>query len=384
MHVYRVTVLVACLVISAMSAVVSAQKGMGGPTSRNTTGIESERYLYEVKGLAYPSGPLTYSCARSMAGGVATYQVAAHRNHDADGPCISLFTLTADYTAETPRWSQVSMSMAGRNIAPLVSSRSSAIVAGRMTGEDGTVFVVMEVFSSFPYEGNGWLPKHQVTVLATTETQATAAQLAQSKAAEREAEATAFWVAKEFPIAELPNANITNQPVPATVNRAAQRVIGRNFEMVPRPVIDDCAPRYGRFPSNPGVIGDPGPVDWNPSAASSDWFAVVDVICEGCRLNRLCEIGPMWRVDFEVKGVSRRGNYWFEIKLEPPHNEWHVDGVPYGSLVGDQWGIIVMWSAQLCESFPLKLPFWDPGQLPPNRYDRQRFRCTTAVSCPND
>jgi hypothetical protein len=366
-----------------MSGVVRAQEGMGGPTSRNTTGIESERYLYEVKGLAYPSGPLTYSCSRSMAGGVATYQVAAHRNHLADGPLTPLFTLTADYTAETPRWSLVSMSMAGSNIAPLVASRSSAIVAGRMTGEDGTVFVVMEVFSSFPYEGNGWLAKHQANVLATTENQATAVQLAQSKAAEREAEATAFWVANEFAVAELPTANITNQPVPATVERSVQRVIGRNLDMILNPVIDDCFPRYGRFPSTPLVGGDPGPVDWNPTPAASDWFSVLEIVCEGCRLNKLCQLGPMWRVSFVVRGVPRRGNYWFEIKLEMPHNEWHLDGAPQGSLLGDEWGIIVMWSAQLCESFPLKLPVWDPGQLPPNRYDQQRFRCMNIVSCPS-
>jgi hypothetical protein len=349
--------------------------------SRSTEGMEAERHVFELLGRGRPTGTVTYSFVPPSAALPGRYAVSSHNNGHSQGPSAFLAVLDAAAVYDAPRFSEVTIAVSG--MWAQIASRSTSLIAARMETEEGTAFVVVEALSTYPEAESGFLPLHQMNIVATRASLAAAVSHAQQTAVRYQAHALAIWLAQGFPQEEL--AGVEPPLVPASVTRPKipeRRVIwtgspaGTPGALEQRCAVGATVPfwawenPYNVVPEAPGAAG---------------WHAIVNVHCRACELQPplLCVTGdPMWDVNLDVQGVLRRGTYYFEVKIDSQH-AWHIPANPAGP-AGDTWGMEVYWSAQLKEAFPLKAPFYDAGQLPPNHYWLRRWHCRSVCSCPLD
>lgn len=373
----------------AMASPSLAQNNTGAPVfeCRNTTGIESEEYLFELLGRATPTGGCSFSFARTISGGIAYYQVFQHANMHSQGPATALCTVTADWTIPMPNYARVSS--AASSMFGSIGARSAALVAARLNADDGIAYVVLQVQSTIPNGvGGSYLQLDSACVMATSKTQEQAITQARSLAVQLEADAAAEWVANGFPVEMLDpqppalgSPPAPNQPNPAPLPRPASPY--RILWVYPAPVGEDqqrtakCG--SGANFSN-SLWGNPSRI--LEDAAGGSFRVDLTIRCLACEPPRpnLCLTGdPRWFVRLIKKGTSRVGNYFFDAKIDL-QSEYHEVNEPEGP-PGDVWGIDVLWSIEYKEAFPLRLEFWDPGQLPPNYWWTRVYKCSASVCC---
>lgn len=371
----------ACLVLAASVPAARAQEAGGAPAfeARNTVGIESEQYLFEELGRAYPQGALSFSCVRSQIAGEVLYDIAAHRNHASQGPSESLGRVTAHYTVATPNYARAGMASC-ESAFDLTAGRSCAVVAGRFAGENGPIPVVMIVMTTIPAAASGYLPLSIVSIMSTSQTLGQAAADAITLAQKLESDAAIEWTHANLPATALDPFNPDNQPVPPVVPRPPQEFRIQWLYPAghqPPPLVLSCWQGFNH-PNN--VFGDPAKalmVLANPA-----YSAGVVIRCTACEPPRsnLCVTGdPAWSVRLVENKVARVGNFYFKAAIDSTHPS-HESYDPPGP-VGDVWHIDVMWSIEYREAFPIKAPFWDPGPMPPTVHWTKIYKCSNTVAC---
>ncbi len=382
-HPRSLTLILVCALFGtvALASTAAAQESDGGPlfVPRNTIGIESEQYLFEEVGRAYPNGQLSFSASRSVIAGEVHYDLFFHPNHASQGPSQPLGRVTAVHTVAVPNYAMAGMA-SNASAFDLTASRTAAVVAGRFTGESGTIPVVIIVVTTNPTGGSGMLPLTIASIMSTTETPILASVDAVTMAQQLEADAAIEWTRANLPATALATFNPGNQPTPPAVPRppAEHRIVwlypaGHQ----PPPLMQSCGQSFNH-PNN--LWGDP--TQAQVVQANPDFTAGVVIRCTACEPPRsnLCTTGdPGWSVRLNRNGVARVGSYYFEAAIDSTHPS-HEPNDPPGP-IGDIWHIDVMWSVEYREAFALKAPIWDPGALPPTFHWTRVYKCSNTVTC---
>ncbi|MBL8757232.1 MAG: hypothetical protein JNK35_02240, partial [Phycisphaerae bacterium] len=279
----------------------------------------------------------------------------------------------------TPNYARAGMASC-ESAFDLTAGRSCAVVAGRFAGENGPIPVVMIVMTTIPTAASGYLPLSIVSIMSTSQTLGQAAADAITLAQKLESDAAIEWTHANLPATALDPFNPDNQPVPPIVPRPPQEFRIRWLYPAghqPPATLIGCGQGF----NHPNTIWG-SPTVAHLVQTSWDLFAGVEIRCLSCQGARptLCLTGdPRWHVKLIREGTSRVGSRYFDIQIDvsmPSHEPYDPPGP-----IGDIWQMDVLWSVSYREAYPIKIPIWDPGQLPPNVFWTRTYQCTNTVAC---
>lgn len=353
-----------------------------GPSVERAFWSHAEQVVFRELGVAQPPEPISFSFEWIDGDGQGPLYVRVHSTPASFGPSTVLGAFFPSQIYTTPRAAYVGMAVSVAHNE--LGARRSAYMSGYFLTDTGPIHAVVASEENYPAEGAPYARLNVFTIVATSDTQEHADQLAGIQAHKQEQSAAAGWAQRGFPAELLPAAGGLAATVEEPISAPPQQYRAVLSSLPFEDITESC---YQGFDWDSGFFS----TDFNPSGSileESDFYVGVSIRCMNCvgvpsLLCRVCD--PAWDVDVGPYKVARKGKYQVSIT----HREFPVAVPCAQGAMGEPcnvefWRMTVRWTVEVVEYFPLGTigiyNFDNDGQ-PANYVWRRHYHCVNEARC---